>query len=304
MSNILINFAIGSYADPTAMPPDRAKIIGIYRHRLSTDGDGVTSLVAFSRLTVIFIIVIVLFAGCTYRSDSIVDNGVWLPIENGESVGSYTNLEGHIYWGTAVGDFSCDEIDVDLASFRVCSETEYAKDKRHVYYPQRIICYDGIDENGNGFGGTYAEEMILKGANPNHFRYLGNGYAVAGNRMYLNGETIEWKDSIVHHYNGDLGNSDETLIDSIEAVYPKVWVWDYDSLRENSSHINTVYPIAPDSLIYLCRYYESGKMLSEGWCLQDWNRETFVTDYIGEWKYFDSDGNCYHKFWNYTKTAD
>lgn len=57
MSNILINFAIGSYADPTAMPPDRAKIIGIYRHRLSTDGDGVTSLVAFSRLTVIFIIV-------------------------------------------------------------------------------------------------------------------------------------------------------------------------------------------------------------------------------------------------------
>ena len=108
----------------------------------------------------------------------------------------------------------------------------------------------------------------------------------------------------MHHYNGDLGNSDETLIDSIEAVYPKVWVWDYDSLRENSSHINTVYPIAPDSLIYLRRYYESGKMLSEGWCLQDWNRETFVTDYIGEWKYFDSDGNCYHKFWNYTKTAD
>lgn len=47
MSNILINFAIGSYADPTAMPPDRAKIIGISRHRLSTDGDGVTTLVAF-----------------------------------------------------------------------------------------------------------------------------------------------------------------------------------------------------------------------------------------------------------------
>ena len=47
ISNILINFAIGSYADSTAMPPDRAKIIGISRHRLSTDGDGVTTLVAF-----------------------------------------------------------------------------------------------------------------------------------------------------------------------------------------------------------------------------------------------------------------
>ena len=47
MSIILINFAIGSYADPTAMPPDRAKIIGISRHRISTDSDGVTTLVAF-----------------------------------------------------------------------------------------------------------------------------------------------------------------------------------------------------------------------------------------------------------------
>lgn len=207
MSNIFINFAIGSYADPTAMPPDRAKIIGLSRHRLSTDGDGVTTLVAFIRLTIIFCITTVLFTGCKYRSDSIVDNGVWLPIENEESVGSYTNLKGHIYWGTAVGDFSCDEIDVDLASFRVCSGTEYAKDKRHVYYPQRIICYDGIDEDGNGFGGTYAEEMILKCANPNHFRYLGNGYAVAGNRMYLNGETIEWNDSIVQQNSSALNNN-------------------------------------------------------------------------------------------------
>jgi pyruvate formate lyase activating enzyme len=47
MSNILINFATGSYADSIAMPPDRAKIIGLSRHRLSTDGDGVTTLVAF-----------------------------------------------------------------------------------------------------------------------------------------------------------------------------------------------------------------------------------------------------------------
>jgi len=38
---------IGSYANPTAMPPARAKIIGISRHRFSTDGDGVTTLVAF-----------------------------------------------------------------------------------------------------------------------------------------------------------------------------------------------------------------------------------------------------------------
>ncbi len=47
VSNIIINFATGSYADSITMPPDRAKIIGISRHRLSTDGEGVTTLVAF-----------------------------------------------------------------------------------------------------------------------------------------------------------------------------------------------------------------------------------------------------------------
>ena len=209
MSNILINFAIGSYADLTAMPPDRAKIIGLSRHRLSTDGDGVTTLVAFIRLTIIFCITTVLFTGCKYRSDSIVDNGIWLPVENGESIEGYTNIEGHIYWGAGVGDLICDEIDVDLASFRVCSGTEYAKDKRHVYYPQGIICYDGIDEDGNGFGGTYAEEMILKGANPNHFRYLGNGYAVSGNMMFLLGEKIEWDDSIAQQNGCVLTNNNK-----------------------------------------------------------------------------------------------
>ncbi|WP_369809641.1 hypothetical protein [uncultured Duncaniella sp.] len=54
MSNILINFATGSYADPTAMPPDRAKIIGISRHRLYTDGDGVITFVAFHGCPLLF----------------------------------------------------------------------------------------------------------------------------------------------------------------------------------------------------------------------------------------------------------
>ncbi len=47
MPIILLIFAIGSYAYPIAMPHYRAKIIGLSRHRLSTDGDGVTTLVAF-----------------------------------------------------------------------------------------------------------------------------------------------------------------------------------------------------------------------------------------------------------------
>ena len=38
---------------------------------------------------------------------------------------------------------------------------------------------------------------MLKGANPNRFRYIRDGYAVSGNQMYLNGEKIEWNDSII-----------------------------------------------------------------------------------------------------------
>ena len=40
MSNILINFATGSYADSITMPPDRAKIItGVSSHRFCADGE-------------------------------------------------------------------------------------------------------------------------------------------------------------------------------------------------------------------------------------------------------------------------
>ena len=36
-------------------------------------------------------------------------------------------------------------------------------------------------------------------------------------------------------------------------------VWKYDSLRANTDSINTIYPFAPDSLIYCRQYYEDGQ---------------------------------------------
>lgn len=278
------------------MPLEQTKIItGVSRHRFCADGDGVIKLAAFIRCTVLFCIAITLFAGCTYRSDTITDNGVWLPVEDGESVEGYTNINGHIYWGYIVGDFICDEIDVDFESFQVCTGTEYAKDKRYVYYPQNTIFYDGIDDDGNGFGGNYAEKMILKGARPERFRYLGGGYAVSGNRMYLNGDAIEWNDSIIRIYSNHSCDDNKLTVQKIEGIFPNFWKYDYDSLRANDSRITTVYPVAPDSLIYLRRYYENGKLLSEGWCLHDWNRETFESDFIGIWKYYTEDGSIIQK---------
>ena len=154
------------------------------------------------------ILTIVLFlslSACTYRSDEICDNGKWVIVPVGESVSGYDNIGGQIYWGYIVGlDFTEDEnVNADIETFRVCKGSEYARDKHHVYYPQDQACFDGFKEDKEtgeyeAFGGTVAKKMILKGARPSQFKYIGNGYAVSGNKIYYNGEVIEWNDSIAN----------------------------------------------------------------------------------------------------------
>ena len=154
------------------------------------------------------ILTIVLFlslSACTYRSDEICDNGKWVIVPVGESVSGYDNIGGQIYWGYIVGlDFTeYENVDADIETFRICIGSEYAKDKHHVYYPQDQVCFDGFKEDEKtseyeAFGGTVAKKMILKGARPSQFKYIGNGYAVSGNKMYYNGEVIEWNDSIAN----------------------------------------------------------------------------------------------------------
>lgn len=141
----------------------------------------------------LIIIPLLSLISCSYRSDNISDKGEWVSVPPHSSVEGYNNIGGHIYWGYIVGtDFTEDEcLNADIETFRVCKGSEYAKDKHHVYYPQVVICFDGL-----GCGGTVAEKIILKEAKPSQFKYIGNGYAVAGNKMFHDGEVIEWNDSI------------------------------------------------------------------------------------------------------------
>ena len=74
-------------------------------------------------------------------------------------------------------------------------------------------------------------------------------------------------------------------------------VWKYDSLRENTDSINTIYPSAPDSLIYCRQYYEDGQLAAEGWMLEDWNREPDYSDNVGTWRYYTRDGIMVEKWW-------
>ena len=74
-------------------------------------------------------------------------------------------------------------------------------------------------------------------------------------------------------------------------------VWKYDSLRANTDSINTIYPFAPDSLIYCRQYYEDGQLAAEGWMLEDWNRESDYSDNFGTWRYYTRDGIMIEKWW-------
>ena len=151
----------------------------------------------------LIMILILSISSCSYRSDNISDKGEWVSVPADSSVEGYNNIGGQIYWGYIVGiDFTEeDNVGADIGTFRVCKGSEYAKDKYHVYYPQVVICYDGFKEDKEtgeyeGFGGEVAEKIVHKGAKPSQFKYIGNGYAVAGNKMFHDGEVIEWTDSI------------------------------------------------------------------------------------------------------------
>lgn len=79
--------------------------------------------------------------------------------------------------------------DVDISTFEVCKGSGgYAKDKNRVYYPIVVTCVDGYE-----YSGCYFEEYVITGADPDTFKYLGDGYAVDRNNMYRYGEIVPWR---------------------------------------------------------------------------------------------------------------
>ena len=74
----------------------------------------------------------------------------------------------------------------DLETFKVLAGTSYARDKRYVYYPIRILCVDFVD-----CGVCYFKETIVKNAKPGKFVYLGKDYATDRENVYFRGELME-----------------------------------------------------------------------------------------------------------------
>lgn len=76
-----------------------------------------------------------------------------------------------------------------------------------------------------------------------------------------------------------------------------------DSVKKNDNIISILPDLTVhcDSIAYLT--VKSPKTRMEGWTAFD--RYVYPTQSLGiafgEWKYYDEQGNCYRKFWNYTK---
>ena len=141
----------------------------------------------------IFIILLLLVACKPY--DDYKERGHWKQLKENERIGFYWRHNDKIY--AALGDSAVlikyvkPMEDVDIATFYVNKETtngmeNYAKDKKNVYYPLHAICVDA-----DSYGYEYATDLIVKGASPSSFRYVGDGKGTDGYAMYRYGRRVD-----------------------------------------------------------------------------------------------------------------
>lgn len=182
----------------------------------------------------LLILMMILLSSCTHNGNSkitndkpdqnnrisnIEDNGEWIEIGKlKKSNGFYLSKQGLIY---GLDIYGIDDISTeyytesyieerfpisyaDANTFKVCINADdepYAKDDKKVYYAylNGIMFVDGEDMSGE----IYLGDLSIREADAKTFKYLGDGYAVDKNHMYLKGEKIKWDDKIINAYNND-----------------------------------------------------------------------------------------------------
>ncbi len=100
-------------------------------------------------------------------------------------------------------------------------------------------------------------------------------------------------------------------IDTIHGIYsvyydPKDNMHiEIDSLRKNENIIlllDNDCEIRGDSLAYL-KFLSGDKLWMEGWVAINSHQLPQYLKEFGMWKYYDGEGNCYRKFWNYKQNG-
>ncbi len=91
---------------------------------------------------------------------------------------------------------------VDVESFEVNinkDKSPYARDKKSVYYPSGTVYGGGPEFFDSTYGGgeLYYGDISIKGADPQTFQYIGDGYAIDKEHMYYKGMCIPWNENII-----------------------------------------------------------------------------------------------------------
>ena len=157
--------------------------------------------------------------GCSSRDISkIKDNGEWVNIQSAPLTCGYILHYDKIY-GIHIEDVEAyDEerfwvedsgmtmlLDMaDPATFKVNLKNNgyqpYAKDKNHVYCPGIVELLEWDEGVNSPYSEVYEGRIIIPDADPDTFKYLGDGYAVDKNNMYEYGRIITWDDEIINSY--------------------------------------------------------------------------------------------------------
>ena len=144
------------------------------------------------------IIIFLMILSCTHNGyEEAIDNGSWVHLGNREREGWYLRVDNYIY-GSDVTEIKCcikynkPLKGVDANTFEAEQNSDYAKDKNHVYYPLQVRCEDWLKDDEEGcYNSCYFMEHLIKG---------GDGYAVDRRHMYDEGREIPWDNEIIKRY--------------------------------------------------------------------------------------------------------
>ena len=131
--------------------------------------------------------------------------------------------------------------------------------------------------------------------------YILEYWDMSGNIWQYSYENRKWYDEVYFEFEPPIN------IDTIRGIYNAYYAprepmhIQIDSLRKNSGIVSILdydNEVAADSLAYL-RYYSADTPIMEGWVTYQSCQLPGYLKEFGIWKYYDGEGNCYFKFWNY-----
>lgn len=191
--------------------------------------------------------------------------------------------------------------DYRVRGIGTCDSILYLSCKSNQSNEYKFMIVDAINDKIIGMNSIQelSEELYNSDIKSFDFAGVDNIYSHINSRQYDNEKILETHRKSTPNI--------LLIIDKIISNEKTNQILEIDSVRFNRSHIK---PLKEeqfggfDSVAYLKYKYPNGNIWCEGWTAFSEDPEDDFSQEFGEWKYFDSDGNCYRKFWNYTKKAD